>query len=231
MSKRKKSHTQYLRDRLEDAIINGRLKPGDRIDTEALSRQYGVSRTPIREAIHQLSASGLVRVEPKRGTFVAELGLARLIEMFEVMSELEGMCGRLAAKRINDDEAKALKKALESCREEAASGNTDSYYYCNERFHHLIYEMSHNSYLASEAGSLHDRLKPYRRLQLRMRNRVSRSFSEHEEIVDAILAGNSERAEQRLKAHIQIQGERFTDFVSSLKAMNQEDAPAWANAI
>lgn len=231
MSDHRQSHTQRLRDELEEAIINGRLKPGDRVDFETLARQYSVSRTPIREAIHQLAASGLVRVAPKRGTFVAELGLAQLIEMFEVMAELEGMCGRLAARRIADGEAEALKKALVGCREGVESGDTDLYYYRNERFHHLIYEASHNSYLANEARHLHDRLKPYRRLQLRVRNRVSRSFAEHEEIVDAILAGDGERAEQSLKAHILIQGERFTDFVSSIKSMRQNNAPSLANVI
>lgn len=215
----KRSNTQRLRDALEDDIINGRRAPGDRLDPEALCREFEVSRTPVREAIQQLVASGLVTVSPKKGTFVARVGLDQLIEMFEVMAELEGMCGRLAARRITEDELTALREALERCEAAAGAGDTDEYYYENEGFHDCIYAASHNTFLAEEARQLKQRLKPYRRLQLQVRQRMVGSLHEHREIVAAIEKGEASTAEQALREHVLIQGERFSDFVASVRQL------------
>ncbi|MCA1771610.1 MAG: GntR family transcriptional regulator, partial [Halomonas sp.] len=115
MSGSKRSNAQRLKDSLEDDIINGRRSPGERLDPEILGQHFSVSRTPVREAIQQLVASGLVTVSPKKGTFVARVGIDQLIEMFEVMAELEGMCGRLAARRITEQELAALRDAHQRC--------------------------------------------------------------------------------------------------------------------
>ncbi|MDI5932800.1 GntR family transcriptional regulator [Halomonas kalidii] len=213
----KRSNAQRLRDALEDDIINGRRSPGERLDPETLCRDFEVSRTPVREAIQQLVASGLVTVSPKKGTFVARVGLDQLVEMFEVMAELEGMCGRLAARRITEEELVALREALGRCEAAASAGDTDEYYYENEAFHHAIYAASHNGFLAEEARQLKQRLKPYRRLQLQVRKRMGRSLAEHREILTAIEHGDAERAERLLREHVVIQGERFSDFVSSVR--------------
>lgn len=213
----KRSNTQKLKDALEEDIINGRLLPGDRLDHDALARQYGVSRTPIREAIQQLVVSGLVNVRPKKGTFVARISLDQLIEMFEVMAELEGMCGRLAARRIQTGELEALRSALLHCENPEVMADPDDYYYENENFHNCIYTASHNEFLAAETRQLKQRLKPYRRLQLQARNRVANSIEEHRKIFEAIESGNEQEAEQCLKDHVLIQGARFSDFVSQVK--------------
>ena len=94
-----------------------------------------------------------------------------------------------------------------ACAQQAPGGDTDSYYYLNERFHHVIYEACHNNYLAEQARQLHDRLKPFRRLQLRARSRVATSLTEHQGIVDAILAGDSDRAEQLLRSDAELRRE------------------------
>lgn len=221
MSGVKRSNTQRLRDALENDILNGRRVPGERLDPEALGQEFNVSRTPVREAIHQLVASGLVSVQPKKGTFVAEVGIDRLIEMFEVMAELEGMCGRLAARRISAEELAALQGALERCEQAALNGDTDEYYYENESFHNCIYVASHNAFLADEARQLKMRLKPYRRLQLKVRHRMQSSLDEHRCIVASIEAGDSEAAEEALRAHVLVQGERFSDLVASVKDLGR----------
>ncbi|WP_311064775.1 GntR family transcriptional regulator [Halomonas sp. DWK9] len=219
MADTKRSNAQRLRDSLEDDIINGRRAPGERLDPEALGREFNVSRTPVREAFQQLVASGLVTVSPKKGTFVAKVGIDQLIEMFEVMAELEGMCGRLAARRISEPELAALKAAHQRCEAAALAGDTDEYYYENEAFHDCIYTASHNTFLASEARQLKQRLKPYRRLQLQVRQRMHNSLHEHQTIVDAIEQGDATLAQQALCDHVLIQGERFSDFVSSVRRM------------
>lgn len=228
MSGTKRSNAQRLRDALENDILNGRRAPGERLDPEALSQEFNVSRTPVREAIQQLVASGLVTVQPKKGTFVAQVGIDRLIEMFEVMAELEGMCGRLAARRITPGELAELRAALERCERAASAGDTDEYYYENETFHHCIYAASHNAFLAEEAQQLKMRLKPYRRLQLQVRHRMGASLSEHREIVSAIEAGDTDAAEYALRTHVLVQGERFSDLVASVKDLSSMKVPEWS---
>ncbi len=205
-----------LRDALEDDIVNGVLKPGDRLDEAALAERFNVSRTPIREAFKYLVGSGLVETIPNRGSFVANVGLPQLIEMFEVMAELEGMCARLATRRITDAETEELRSLLDGCTKAKEKGDPDAYYYENERFHDCIYRASHNKFLTQQARQLQLRLKPYRRLQLRVRNRAGTSLQEHGRIVAAILAGDESDAEACIKDHVRIQGERFTDFVATI---------------
>lgn len=206
---------ETLRDQLEQDIVTGHFRPGDRLDEQSLATRFGVSRTPIREALMQLASTGMVELQPRRGAFVASLSIRAVVERFEAMAALEGMCGALAARRITDAQRSDLIAAHEACQEATRAGCADTYYYANERFHRAIYEACHNHYLAEQAGQLHTLLKPYRRLQLRARHRVGQSLAEHEAIVEAILAGDPARAERSLREHILIQGERLNDFISS----------------
>ncbi|WP_251977274.1 GntR family transcriptional regulator [Salinicola avicenniae] len=215
---------QRLRDLLEDAIVEGRYAPGDRLDPAALEREYACSRTPVREALQQLAASGMVRVLPKRGTFVAQLGVAELVERFEVMAVLEGMCARLAARRMSAAELEELQQANAACRACLEAGDIDGYYYENGTFHHLIYQASRNAFLAQEAARLHAILKPYRRLQLHARHRMASSFEEHQAILQALAQGDAAAAEAAIQSHVQIQGERFNDLVASMQRLQETRA-------
>lgn len=206
---------EALRDEIEQDIVTGHFQPGERLDEQSLADRFGVSRTPIREALMQLASAGMVQLHSRRGAFVASLDLKEIIERFEAMAALEGMCGALAARRITDEQRAMLLAVHEECQNEAKNGASDPYYYANERFHQTIYEACHNTYLAEQARQLHNRLKPYRRLQLRARHRIGHSLTEHQKIVDAIMAGDSAKAEQRLRDHILVQGERLTDFITS----------------
>lgn len=206
-----------LRLELENAIVTGRFRPGDRLDEQSLAAQFGVSRTPLREALGQLAATGLVTLLPRRGAFVATLGFRDIIERFETMAALEAMAGSLAARRIDGPGRRDLKASLKDCREEAGRSDSDRYYLANERFHHVIYAQAHNAFLGDEARRLHQRLKPYRRLQLRAGARVAVSLAEHERIAEAILSGDPATAERELKSHILVQGERLNDFLAAFE--------------
>lgn len=208
--------SESLSELIEEQIATGARSPGSRLDEQELAAEFGVSRTPIREALIQLAAVGLVEMRPRRGAIVADLGAARLCEMFEVMAELEAMCARLAARRIDDAEQKQLLKAHKACEAARDAQDPDEYYRLNEVFHQSIYTASHNGFLAEQADALHRRLRPYRRLQLRVRNRMQTSYSEHQAIVDAILAGDGDLAAETLRRHVTVQGERFADLVASL---------------
>ena len=216
MRRKSGTRSEHVRELLEEGIATGRFPPGMRLDETELSQRFAVSRTPLREALFQLASIGLVSMQPRRGTVVAEVSPHRLLEMFEVMGELEAMCGRLAARRMSPAEHERLLESHRACERARDATDPDKYYYENERFHHLIYEASHNGFLFEQASALHRRLRPYRRLQLRVRNRMSASYSEHEGIVRALLSGEPDLCAQRMREHIVVQGERFSDLLASL---------------
>ena len=116
-----------LRDQLEQDIVTGAFRPGERLDEQALAARFGVSRTPVREALMQLATAGLVTLQERRGAFVAALGFKEIIERFEAMAVLEGACAALAARRITDEERGKLLEAHEACARQAAGGNPDAY--------------------------------------------------------------------------------------------------------
>lgn len=205
-----------LKKALEQEIVTGKLKPGDRLDEMGVASRFNVSRTPVREALHQLASIGLVEIRPRRGAVVSSIGLKDLVEMFEVMAALEGMCGRLAARRMTEQERKELVRLHKKCEKSAGEELHDQYYDLNVQFHEVLYNGSHNAYLAEQTRNLRNRLAPYRRLQLRQHNRVGQSFSEHEAIVQAILNNDAEGVDRLLQEHVTIQGGSFNDFISSL---------------
>ncbi|MGN6388593.1 MAG: GntR family transcriptional regulator [Burkholderiaceae bacterium] len=219
-----KNRSETLREAIEEMIAVGTLPPGSHLDETELATQFGVSRTPIREALIQLASEGLIVIRPRRGATVTEIGPQRLVEMFEVMAEIEAMCGRLAARRMTAAEHADLMAAHERCKEARDANDPDAYYYRNEIFHQAIYQGSHNTFLAEEARGLHRRLRPYRRLQLRVRDRLGVSYGEHEDIVRAIVAGDGEATADLLRRHVTVQGQRFADLVASLPLLSHKAA-------
>ena len=206
-----------LRERLEEEIVTGVLAPGDRLEEIALAVRFGVSRTPIREALLHLAAAGFVAYRPRRGAVVAEVGPRRLVEMFAVMAELEAMSARLAARRAEPEDVAAIQAAHEESRAAAAARDVDAYYRLNELFHVAVRRAARNGFLFEQTDALQKRLRTYRRLQLRARDRVAVSFREHEAIATAIEAGDAEAAARAMREHVAIQGERFSDLLSSLE--------------
>lgn len=216
MSKHSPTRADQLRRTLEEEIFSGRLKPGDRLDEQSLAQRFNVSRTPVREALRQLSASNLIEVRPRQGAVVAVITLPRLIEMFEVMAELEGMCARLAARRMTDQERTDLQMIVEEADPLARSVDLEGYYSNNRKFHDAIYTGSHNQVLQDLTRSLHARTAPYRRHQLNRPGRVHESLAEHKKVVAAVLAGNADASAEAMHDHVNVQGDVFADFLSTL---------------
>jgi DNA-binding GntR family transcriptional regulator len=205
-----------LRMALEKEILTGVLAPSTRLDEARLAARFDVSRTPVREALVELAAIGLVEMRPHHGATVATISLKRLFEMFETMAELEAACARFAARRITAGEIAELRVVHDDCRRLAASGDYDAYYDRNAEFHETIYRATHNAFLAEQVAGIRNRLEPYRRIQLRRAGRLLESFDEHERVVTALLAHDSEAAWREMHDHVAIQGESFNDFISSL---------------
>ncbi len=210
-----------LRDALEDRILTGHFRPGDRLDEAAIARDFEVSRTPVRQAIFQLAATGLIEHIPRRGAFVLEVGPERLSEMFEVMAELEALSARNAARRANAEDLADLALHHEACIKAAAAGDADAYYYANETFHASIRKIGGNTFLLQEIDRLQKNLKAFRRLQLRARDRITTSLEEHERIMNSLIASDSDGAAREMRLHISIQGDRFGDLLATIARRGQ----------
>ena len=205
-----------LADQIAESIAMGNYPPGCRLDEVELAARHGVSRTPVREALFQLGAAGLVTLRPRRGAIVPQVSAQRLVEMFDVMAELEAMCARLAARRATPEECRDLQARHGDCLKAVQANDPDGYYLQNEGFHHLLYRLAHNAFLEEQALGLSRRLRPYRRLQLRVRSRLASSYAEHQGLVNAICDGQEELAAALSRAHVTVQGERFADLIASL---------------
>jgi DNA-binding GntR family transcriptional regulator len=196
------SQAERLRSMIEEEILTFKLKPGDKLDECRLAEKYGTSRTPVREALRQLSSNGLIEIRPHRGAIVAKLGFRELIELLEVMAELEGACGRLAAKSNLYSDVAAIAAAFEECVRYGDARDLRSYQRANEVFHDAIYAASRNSCLVKLTMSIRNRVAGYRRLQLESPNRLKTSVSEHEKILRAIQEGLAEETDRLLQVHI-----------------------------
>jgi len=198
----RRTRTEELRLRLSDDIVRGQLAPGAALDETELARRFSVSRTPVREAIRMLAASGLVEVRAHRAAVVARPTHEHLIGMFEVMAELESLCAGYAADRMRGAERRALEEAHEKLRVLIQRGDPQRYYEVNEAFHATIYAGAHNSYLAELTLATRGRVQPFRRAQFRNLGRLAKSHAEHDRVVQAILRGERVLAAQNMYAHI-----------------------------
>ncbi|GAA5484789.1 GntR family transcriptional regulator [Haloferula sargassicola] len=210
-----------IRESLEERIVEGELGDGTRLDEVQLADHYGVSRTPLREALRMLAGSSLIELVPRRGAFVRHPGVVELVEMFEVMAELEGLCGRLAARRISAGELVELSMAARTCGEAVRHEDPDAYYHANEAFHQAIYHAAGNRFLEAEAQRLQKRLRPFRRMQLRARGRMDQSMREHGTILEALRGGDGEAAASALRSHVAVQGEKFHLLYTALEASKE----------
>jgi DNA-binding GntR family transcriptional regulator len=196
------TRTDRIAGEIADAIASGDLSPGSRLDEQALAVRYGVSRTPVREALRQLGTTGLVEMRPRRGAVVAALTPERLSELFVAMGEVEATCARLAAQSMSPIERRRLRAMHDAMGELADSGDTGGYARANIAFHGAIYEGAHNGVLSDFALGLRSRLQSYRQAQFRVAGRLPRSHAEHGAVVAAIVEGQAARAHAAMLDHV-----------------------------
>src|SRR6476661_2065527 len=176
---------EELRLQLADEIVRGALEPGAALDEMELARRFRVSRTPVREAIRQLTASGLIEARAHRAAVVARPSEERLTGMFEAMAELEALCAGFAAERMTGSERRALELVHEEMRALIHIGDPQRFHEVNEAFHGAIYAGAHNAYLAEMTLAT-----------------LARVHMEHDRVVLAIQRGERERAGSAMRAHI-----------------------------
>lgn len=204
MSEHIKSHALYIQvaDRLRAQIYRHELQPGDAIDEMALCERYGISRTPLREALKVLSSEGLIELIPRKGSFVRRMDITELNELFPVMAVLEGLCAREAVHNCSADKLKKLENIHEKLEQYAASGNIDEYYEQNFIFHQAVQDLSDNPTLQRLIGDLRKVLRLARHLQLTMPGRLQASIEEHRQIMLAFRKQDADLADQNMQLHL-----------------------------
>jgi DNA-binding GntR family transcriptional regulator len=198
------TRAEELRLQLADEIIRGTLAPGAALDETDIARRFSVSRTPVREALRQLAASGLVDARAHRGAVVARPTLDRLTGMFEAMAELEAICAGLAAERMPAADRARLEAIHEELRVLSHAGNPERFHAVNERFHNAVYAGSQNDYIAEMTLATRVRVQPFRRAQFRNLGRLAKSHAEHDRVVVAIMRGDKAGAAAAMRAHIEL---------------------------
>jgi DNA-binding GntR family transcriptional regulator len=207
---------ETLRLQLADEIVRGVLHPGTALDETELARRFAVSRTPVREAIRLLAASGLVETYAHRAAVVARPSAERLTGMFEVMAELEGLCAGLAAGRMASVERRELEAAHDQLRALIHAGDPQRYHEVNEAFHAVIYAGAHNEHLAELTLATRLRVSPYRRAQFRNLGRLAKSHIEHDRVVMAVLRGDRDGAAAAMRAHIMTVSEQYWEYAKAV---------------
>ena len=198
-------------------VSSGILKPGDQLEVTALAERFGVSRTPIREAIRTLVESGVLETRPRKGSFVRVLSAKQLLDLFQVAAELEGMACRLAALSLTKENVEAIERGLAKCTQAAEAQNNAEYAMANLDFHTAIHNASGNDWLIEQLRQLQINLNSYRTMPYEIRGRLNKSTDEHKIICDAILSGDGEHACNLMRDHMMLQGKRLPSIIATLE--------------
>lgn len=188
---------------LEDEILSGKLSRGETLAENTLSARLGVSRTPIRGALHRLSEEGLVDISPNRGAVVVGIGREELIDIYKIRMRLEGLASAEAAEKITDEDKKKLRDVLELADFYIAKQDAEHLKELDSEFHNIIYRASGNRLLCKTLSELHRNIHFYRKRSLAVVDRLEKSASEHKKILAAIECGDADAADKLTSAHIE----------------------------
>lgn len=215
-------HVNSLHDQvaqqLRDLIFAGDLSPGAFVDETRLCEQLAISRTPLREALKVLAAEGLVRHEPRRGSFVNEVTEQDLDDIFPVIALLEGRCAFEAAMQATDADIAALEGLHQQLAASAAQGRIPEYYTANFAIHEAIIAIAGNRWLAQVIGDLRKILKLARLQQLNAPGRLTQSLAEHMAIFAALKARDAEGADAAMRTHLTRQREALRQLARQHKS-------------
>jgi len=198
-------HTEPLHERvvaaIREMIISGRLAPNERISEKALCDQFGISRTPLREALKVLASEGLICLLPRRGAQVTSISTQHTREKFEVVRLIEGEAARMVCERATEAQLTQLGALHAKLKSAHAKRLPRDYFAFNEQFHRAMVEMTGNATLVDIHASLVDHLRRARYSTMLIQDMDPRFVEEHDLICQALLSRDSDRAEAAVKAH------------------------------
>lgn len=188
---------------IRQAIIDGTFSPGERLMEIQMADEMGVSRTPVREAIRKLELEGFVVMIPRRGTYVADISIRDITEIYEIRTSLDVLAAGLAAERITDDELETLNRLLVEIGQHIADNNMEKIVEIDTAFHDILYQASRNERLCSIINNLREQLTGIRGRSMSYPGRLVETMDEHRSLVDCIAARNVEAAQNAARVHIE----------------------------
>lgn len=219
---------EILRDEMasiiEQALLRGDLKPGDRVNESEIAQKAGVSRGPIREAIRQLVGEGILVSKPHRGTFVAQWSDREVVEIYSLRAVLEGFATGLAAQRATAADIASLQSLVEQMRACASKADTDTLAELDWDFHDKVYALSDHATLVQSLSGIARKI----RLLLVIDVTVSPSYcakvaDNHQAILDALRTGDARHAETRVREHIMQVGEKLVESLRQQRSAGQKE--------
>jgi DNA-binding GntR family transcriptional regulator len=203
---------------LIDQIMKGELKPGQRVEEQAVASQYKASRTPVRDALRQLAGSGFIEFRPHRGAMVTNVDLRQMGEMFEALEELEALCAKLAAQRMKDLERRQLELLVKRQQAAIASKDEKLYWHLNDQFHASIYQGADNRSILQLTDNMRSRLMPFRVFMFERGHRMQTAYVEHEAVLQAIVAHDAGNAYLAMRQHVASSNARVMSFLQARSA-------------
>jgi DNA-binding GntR family transcriptional regulator len=213
-----RTRAEQLAADLTQAIVTGALRPGERLDEHSIALRYGVSRTPVREALKRLAGLHLIELRPHRGAVVAALSAARVGELFEALAEAEAACARLAALKMSALERERLEAAHLAFRAAADEADPGAVPKANVTFHAAIHAGARNAFLAESVTTLRQRLAPFTLAQFELPDRPSQSAREHLAVLQAIHRGDGDGAGEAMRRHVMAVGRAWAVLAADAKA-------------
>lgn len=208
---------------LRDAIRKGVLQPGERLMEIQLAEELGVSRTPVREAIRKLELDGYVIMMPRRGTYVANLSIRDVNEVFEIRTSLDSLASGLAAERITDEELERLQRLLVTIGGYIEEGDISQIVKTDTEFHDLLYQASRNTRLVGIINNLREQVTRFRATSMSFPGRLQATLEEHRRIVEAIAQGDVREAQQAAEEHMEKSEHTLLTSMESLKAKQEKN--------
>ncbi|HZJ84529.1 MAG TPA: GntR family transcriptional regulator [Syntrophomonadaceae bacterium] len=194
---------ELVLEAIRQAIIDGTLKPRERLMEIQLAEELGVSRTPIREALRKLEMEGFIVMVPRKGAYVADLSFKDIADVFEIRSALEGLAASLAAERITSEELEEMERCLVEKAEAILENDMEKLVSVDTKFHETIYRASRNERLTNIINNLREQIQRYRATTLAYPGRMQESLDEHRAIVEALQARDVHLARQLAGEHIE----------------------------
>lgn len=190
-------------ENIRQAIIDGTFSPGERLMEIQLADEMGVSRTPVREAIRKLELEGFVVMIPRRGTYVADISIKDITEIYEIRTCLDVLAAGLAAERITDEELETLNGYLLEIGQHVASMDMDKIVELDTAFHDVLYTASRNERLRSIINNLREQMTGIRGRSMSTPGRLVETMDEHRLLVESIAAHDVEQAQYAARTHIE----------------------------
>ncbi len=189
---------------LREDILNNRLTPDTPLQEAVIARNLGISRGPVREALQRLSSEGLAEIIAHRGAVVTSLTLQDFLDAYRVREALEALATQLAAAHLTQSELNTLQQFHDAMIRAAETESVEAFFAANAQFHNLLVRSSKNRMLIEIYFPLIDQMRRYRMKSLTLRGGLRRSCEEHQAILDALKAGDADKASQLMSAHIRI---------------------------